>query len=161
MPAITIYLSPKVCQMQTPKQLVVKMYSFISTKVINETDDDVTNKIATHSYQGFAFYFKRITIGNYNLSCDKRNGTVGTVMYVSFAQTENSFYSFFNSPISIICSTFFASFSLQVTFMLYILCVLLIFTSDVFLNCKLFFPFLPFWFSNSDFTSSLLKFLFF
>ena len=42
-------------------------------KVINEIDDDVMEKIATHSYQGFAFYFKRITIGNYNLGCDKRN----------------------------------------------------------------------------------------
>ena len=42
-------------------------------KVINETDDDVIDKIATNSYQGFAFYFKRITIGNHSLKCDKRN----------------------------------------------------------------------------------------
>ena len=28
-------------------------------KVINETDDDVMDKIVTHSYQGFAFYFKK------------------------------------------------------------------------------------------------------
>ena len=42
-------------------------------KVINETDDDVMDEIATHSYQGFAFYFKRITIIIYSLSCDKRN----------------------------------------------------------------------------------------
>ena len=27
-------------------------------KVINETDTDIMDKIATHSYQGFAFYFK-------------------------------------------------------------------------------------------------------
>ena len=31
-------------------------------KVINETDKDIMDKIATHSYQDFAFYFKRVTI---------------------------------------------------------------------------------------------------
>ena len=84
-------------------------------KVINETDDDVMDKIATHSYQGFAFYFKRITIGNYNLGCDKRSCYVCNLR----SNWKLFFTLFFNSPFSIICSTLFASFSLQVAFMLY------------------------------------------
>ena len=38
-------------------------------KVINETDKDIMDKIATHSYQAFAFYFKRVTIGKYKQNC--------------------------------------------------------------------------------------------
>ena len=63
-PAIIIYRSPKVLQMLTPKQLAM-----INVSVINETDKDVMDKIATHSYQDFAFYFKRVTIRKDNQNC--------------------------------------------------------------------------------------------
>ena len=40
------------------------MYSDLP-KVINETDKDIMDKIATHSYHSFAVYFKWVTIGKY------------------------------------------------------------------------------------------------
>ena len=42
-------------------------------KVINETDKDIMDKIATHSYHGFAFYFKGVTIGKYKQNCQIQN----------------------------------------------------------------------------------------
>ena len=48
------------------------IYSY-PPKVINENDKDIMNKIATHSYQGFVFYVKRITIGKYNKNCHIQN----------------------------------------------------------------------------------------
>ena len=54
-------------------------------KVINETDKDIMDKIATHSYHSFAFYFKGVTIEkNINRIVKYR-----TVMYASHIQTEN------------------------------------------------------------------------
>ena len=41
--------------------------------VINNTDRNVLDKVSTHSYEGFAFYVKRITICNYNDECNLRN----------------------------------------------------------------------------------------
>ena len=42
-------------------------------KVINATDKDIMDKIATHSYQAFAFYFKMVTFGKYKQNCHKQN----------------------------------------------------------------------------------------
>ena len=53
-------------------------------KVFNETDKDIMDKIATHSYHGFAFYFKGSPLENINRIVKYR-----TVMYASHIQTEN------------------------------------------------------------------------
>ena len=42
-------------------------------KVINETDKDIMDKIATHLYHCFAFYFKGVTIGKYKQNCQIQN----------------------------------------------------------------------------------------
>ena len=42
-------------------------------KEINDTDKDIMDKIATHSYQAFAFHFKRITFGKYKQNCHIQN----------------------------------------------------------------------------------------
>ena len=42
-------------------------------KVINETDKDIIDKIATHLYHCFAFYFKGVTIGKYKQNCQIQN----------------------------------------------------------------------------------------
>ena len=42
-------------------------------KEINETDKDIMDKIATHSYQAFAFYFERVTFGKYKQNCHIQN----------------------------------------------------------------------------------------
>ena len=41
--------------------------------VINNTNRNVLDKVSTHSYEGFAFYVKRITICNYNNEYNSRN----------------------------------------------------------------------------------------
>ena len=48
------------------------MYSDLP-KVINETDKDIMDKIATHSYHSFAVYFKWVTIGKYKQNCQIQN----------------------------------------------------------------------------------------
>ena len=41
--------------------------------LINSTESSVLDKISTHSYGGFAFYVKRITISNYSTECNLQN----------------------------------------------------------------------------------------
>ena len=41
--------------------------------VINKLEPDISNKISTHSLQGFAFYIKRTMINKYQTECDVRN----------------------------------------------------------------------------------------
>ena len=41
--------------------------------LINSTKSSVLDKISTHSYEGFAFYVKRITISNYSTECNLQN----------------------------------------------------------------------------------------
>ena len=59
---------------------VAKSLTNVNTKTIS--DDKcfrsdllkvINDKIATHSYQAFAFYFKRVTIGKYNQHCHIQN----------------------------------------------------------------------------------------
>ena len=111
-----------------------KMYS---PKVVNETDDDFMDKIATHSYQGFVFYFKRITIENYNLSCDKRN------CYIFDLRSTDNFSSLF-FLIHLFLSyvlLFWLFFPTSNIHAVYFMCTAYVFTCDVFLSCKLVFLF--------------------
>ena len=41
--------------------------------LINNTESSVLDKISTHSYEGFAFFVKRITISNYSTECNLQN----------------------------------------------------------------------------------------
>ena len=41
--------------------------------IINNTDINVLDKVSTHSYDGLAFYVKKIIICNYNHECNLRN----------------------------------------------------------------------------------------
>ena len=51
--------------------------------IINNTDRNVLDKVSTHSYEGFAFYVKRITICYYKNECNSRNYNVcKTLSYV-------------------------------------------------------------------------------
>ena len=59
-------------------------------KLINKTDDDVMDKVATHSYQGLLSISKGL-----RLEIIAKVETNWTVMYITFAQTENFFQLFF------------------------------------------------------------------
>ena len=41
--------------------------------LINNTESSVLDKISTHSYEGFDFFVKRITIRNYSTKCNLQN----------------------------------------------------------------------------------------
>ena len=49
--------------------------------IMNNTDRNVLDKVSTHSYEGFAFYVKRVTICNYNNECNLWNCYVCNTLF--------------------------------------------------------------------------------